>query len=120
MSKKHITPAKLENAVEVMAALAADGCRDIKGLCNAALAMLESPNGYTLSGLLTIAKLIGIIHAKAEETDQLVGNEAEEVGVDTWEDPLLARRVEAWEACRQQQQDLSIATSKATAEVCHG
>lgn len=96
-TKKNIDRAKLENAVQVITAISREGIADIKNLCDAARAMFESPSGYSLGGMMTIAGLIDIIHTRANETGELIEGEADEVNAVYWEGGREPRRVAAWE-----------------------
>lgn len=83
---------KLRSAVEVMDAISQEGFSEISAIATLALAALETLHGC--NDIEIIARTLGAIKRRAEDSENYINSEAEQVGCD-WRDTSAARRREA-------------------------
>lgn len=86
---------KLRNTVEFIDCLSQGGFSEIASIAKLALSSLETPDGYR--HLDNIANALKAIWGKADDTQNCIGREAEQVGCDYTDDDQLRR----WAAFRQ-------------------
>ena len=98
--------AKLQATVQTMDALSQDGFSEISTLASMALKLMETEHAYLYPE--AIAQVLTSIHAKANDIENLINSEAEEVGCN-YKDEAAARRADA-----------RYAAEKSLKERCHG
>jgi len=96
-ARQHTVPEvqKLRNAVEFMDCLSQDGFSEIASIARIALSSLETPNGYR--NLDNIANALKAILGKADDIQNCINGEAEQVGCNYTDDARRRR----WDALRQ-------------------
>lgn len=94
------TPDQLRNAVTFMDCLSNNGFDEIIAIAKLALAWLETPNGY--QHLDVVASALNAIWGKAENIQNSIGWEVEQVGCD-YVDEHQKRRWDAQRAHREQE-----------------
>lgn len=85
----------LQGAVHFMDALAQEGFSEISAIAKLALAALETPDGYRDTE--TIARALRAIWYKADDIENCINHQAEEVGCN-YRDPNAERRYAAHRA----------------------
>lgn len=90
---------RLQAAVTDMDCLAHGGFSEISAIATLALAALETPAGYRHPE--TIAQALIAIRGKADDIDNCIGHQAEEVGCN-YHDPNTARRRDAARAASKE------------------
>lgn len=96
----HVDIKKLRSTVESMDCLAQDGFSEISNIAKLALAQLETPDGYRHPEM--IARTLRSIWSKADDIENCINSEAEQVGCN-YVDDAENRRLEARRTHRQQQ-----------------
>lgn len=96
-ARQHTLPEvqKLRNAVEFMDCLSQSGFSEIASIAQLALSSLETPDGYR--HLDNIANALKAIWGKAEDIQNYISSEAEQVGCNYTDDDQRRR----WDALRQ-------------------
>lgn len=90
---------RLQTAVFDMDCLAQGGFSEISAIAKLALAALETPDGYRHPE--TIAHALRAIWGKADDTENHINGQAEEVGCN-YRDPNADRRSAAQRSARQE------------------
>lgn len=85
----------LKSTIETLDGLSQDGFSEIATLAQMALAHMETPGAYLWPE--TLAQVLRTIRAKAEDIENLINCEAEQVGCH-YQDPATERRYEAQRA----------------------
>ena len=100
VARKHTVPEvqKLRNAVEFIDSLSQCGFSEISSIAKLALARLETPDGYR--HLDDIANALNAIWCKAEDIQNCINSQAEEVGCN-YVDDAQRRRWDAQRAHRE-------------------
>lgn len=96
-ARQHTVPEvqKLRNAVEFMDCLSQGGFSEIASIAKLALSSLETPDGYR--HLDNIANALKAIWGKADNIQNCINSEAEQVGCNYTDDDQRRR----WDALRQ-------------------
>jgi len=92
------TPDQLRNAVEFMDSLSQNGFSEISAIAKLALAWLETPDGHR--HLDVIAHALSTIWGKADDIQNCINSQAEEVGCH-YVDDAERRRWDAQRAARE-------------------
>lgn len=93
---------KLKSTIETLDALSQDGFSEISTLAGVALKLMETPDAYLWPE--TIAQLLGTIRVKAEDIENLINCEAENVGCN-YKDEAAERRYEARRAAETRRKE---------------